>query len=243
VKDAADDWLRFGSKISSGYLAYSFGLAPLLADMKKVEKACGGILTSLRRRQTRAGLIDTVTSTHRGSLTLGDSSGLLVVGGHTYFNTELEQVTTQPIRIVGIKGKRVQQYNSSVLADLDGLLTRFGGKGPASFVWEKIPYSFVVDWFVDLRGICNSLDNLLTGSRKEIVDAWSSVKYMGTLTSRFNNPNAITPMNNTMAFRTTLSRYTREPYDAPFQVRDSARFGKKQLSLSAALLYQKIAKR
>jgi hypothetical protein len=37
-----------------------------------------------------------------------------------------------------------------LLGDLTGLVTAFGVNKVASIIWEAIPYSFVVDWFVNV---------------------------------------------------------------------------------------------
>jgi hypothetical protein len=149
-----------------------------------------------------------------------------------------------PTRVIGVRGVRTQQYNTAVFGKLDYLLRKFGTPGPASFVWEKIPYSFVVDWFLNLKGITQELDNLLTGNIKQISDAWVSIKSSEFYQIIMTNNNAISPQKGTTLASARLDRYTRTPISPrrPAVFVDS-RFGKKQLALSGALLYQKIAKR
>jgi hypothetical protein len=120
------------------------------------------------------------------------------------------------------------------------MMSRFGVTGPASFAWEVIPFSFVVDWFLDLRSITNSLDNLLTGSQKKIVDICLSDKIrftdVATLQSGYNP----STQGNEMG-RVVNSVYTRNPVTSYNKVGLAGRFGKKQASLTAALLYQTVA--
>lgn len=46
-------------------------------------------------------------------------------------------------------------YNS----DLKAYLGNWGLTNPASLIWEKIPFSFVVDWFINIGEVLGSLDN------------------------------------------------------------------------------------
>jgi hypothetical protein len=157
------------------------------------------------------------------------------------------QALTQPTRIITILGVNKEQYDSKAFANLDYVLRKFGGSGPASYIWEKIPYSFVIDWFADLRGVMNAIDNVLTGNTKRIMDACISEHYKvripSCLTSDYGLATLTLPVNHTPMSWTTVERYTREPFVPTSKVVASGRFGKKQLALAGALLYQKIANR
>jgi len=229
---------RVGLRASNSFLAYSFGLAPLLSDMKKMSKACHGLHRDMQKDFSRKSRIDTVSTSQTGSI-VGSTADMFP----PYMTSE-RFVPTSPKRHVGVKGVRTQQYNTAVFHRLDYLLRKFGTPGPASFVWEKIPYSFMADWFLNLKGITQELDNLLTGNTKQISDAWmtesSSVFYRTTL----RNSNAIIPEQGTIVCSTSLRRFTRTPLIAQRPaVYVSSHFGKKQLALTGALLYQKVAKR
>lgn len=229
------------SKISNGYLAYSFGLAPLLADMGKIAKAIKTLKSDMEKARKSQGKV--TTARHRVSGYLQDNLPLRVVGSLHH----KMQTLVVPTRIVTIRGIQRHSYNTRVFNDLSYLMNRFGGRGPASFVWERIPFSFVVDWFVDLRGVCNSLDNLLTGSSKRVMDACVSEKYELMISCTHKNgyysSSSVEPGEGYAVCGSHLSYYQRKPIAVASKVIGSGRFGKKQLSLSAALLYQQIASR
>lgn len=151
-------------------------------------------------------------------------------------------VFTPPTRIVTLKGIRKHRYSTSAFAVADDLMRRFGVTGPASFVWERIPFSFVVDWFVDLRGVLNSIDNLVTGSSKYVQDACISEKYSWGMGCKVNNlyttSQCIVPANGQIVCGTSFQYYTRKPIVATSKVVGSGRFGKKQFALMGALLHQ-----
>jgi hypothetical protein len=128
---------------------------------------------------------------------------------------------------------------------LDYLMTRLGSAGPVSLGWELIPFSFVLDWFVDLRSICDNLDNLLTGYRKNITGVCISESFEYTAVSELRSSmSSYAPDNPRLLLASTdISYYRRDPVLNYNKVGLSGRFGKRQLGLSAALLNQKIANR
>jgi hypothetical protein len=123
------------------------------------------------------------------------------------------------------------------------MLKRFGSSGPFTLGWELIPFSFVLDWFVDLRSITDRLDNLVTGNSKSIIDVSFSEKFdvVGSyLVRRTMSGYAPGQPDSVLAF-TRMKYYRRIPVTSWPTVGLSGRFGKKQLALSGALLHQKVA--
>lgn len=231
-------------KVANGFLAYSFGLAPLLADMKKTAKILKDYNKDLKRALSSAGKIVTVRTRLSGQF---DDFASGVRFGSTY-QTIHQSTLSKPLRIVSISGKNTVRFNSAILGSLNYSMSRLGSGGPASFVWEKIPYSFMVDWFVDLRGILNNLDNLLTGSSKKVTDACVSekfsVKHAFKHTNAYSSSQSIIPAAGEETHSSTLVSYTRKPLDPRSStVVSKGRFGKKQFALMGALLYQNIANR
>lgn len=198
--------------------------------------------TDLRKALLSAGKLETVRFRETGSL-VNNMPGRIP---GTVWDSFLNQFSP-PTRITTIKGIRRHRYSTTAFSQLEYAMRRFGVSGPASFVWERIPFSFVVDWFVDLRGILNSADNLLTGSSKRIVDACMSEKYSFGMNCKVNNTytgsQSQIPAHGQIVCGTSFEYYTRKPIAPTAKVVSSGRFGKKQLSLTGALLYQLIAKR
>jgi len=235
---------RRGRDASGLYLAYSFGIAPLLSDMRKIQRELktlrSKIAAELRKQSGR------LVSVHRAcqyTFSYIDGSGNKVGyfddGTHSLrYTGALDDEKSR--RVCTVRGYQTPRYETAAFRQLDYVLSRFGVTGPASLAWELIPWSFVVDWFVDLRHITNLLDNLLTGSPKKIIDVCLSDKIRFTDTAVLHsgyNPST----QDTVMGRIVTTTYTRNPVLSYNKVGLSGRFGKKQAGLTAALLYQTIA--
>jgi hypothetical protein len=236
--------------LSGGYLYYAFGVAPVISDMRKLSKATVTYSKRLKKALATAG---TAVSVHRKCK--GSFAPTLVHGGlgfpqyygspssnGTFWSVDINHLHI-PEKIVSIRGIRAHKYESQAFGMLDDLATRFGSTGPASFLWERIPFSFVVDWFVDASGVFNALDNFLTGSRKRIQDATLSTKWSclaGVIKHKYNGTTYST-MDGTQTALNELSYYHRKPIDPTVSVGASGRFGKKQIALTSALLGQMAA--
>jgi hypothetical protein len=126
------------------------------------------------------------------------------------------------------------------------MLGRFVSSGPASYVWERIPYSFVVDWFVDLSSVIGALDEALTGSSRKFTDGWISEKIVANVDISFQDTRPthwVDQIGGTTVAEDDINVYLRDYMD-PNQITigPSGNFGKKQASYLAALLYQLVAK-
>jgi hypothetical protein len=240
------------SFISNGYLYYSFGVAPLIADFRKISRATSTYRKRLDAVIRKAGQEITVHRSCDGTIvginagnplyplpydygTSNDTSKFWTVG-HIYD-------TSKPKKICSIRGIRNHQYQTKSFQTLDNLVSRFGASGPASFLWERIPFSFVVDWFLDLSGVLNSIDNSLTGSTKKVTDAcisrkWSCICRIDKLRYATNLTSSV---DGTQIANSVLSYYSREVIQPAVSVGLSGRFGKKQISLTAALIGQMAA--
>ena len=152
-----------------------------------------------------------------------------------------------PTRIATVRGIRETSYGTELFTTLDYLGRRFLSAGPASALWEKIPYSFVADWFVNLSPVIDSLDNTLTGGSNRVIDRCVSEKYGCQIQHKYNSvENAtdrrIMSVDGFTWGLVSLQHYHRNPYLPGLHPVGSGRFGKKQASLLAALLHQIVAK-
>jgi hypothetical protein len=237
--------------ISGGYLYYSFGVAPLISDMRKLSKATASYSKRMQRTLATAG---TVVSVHRscgGSFlnTLSSGGGLPLPAGYgaspdngMCWRSQVIE-TLKPLKTVTIRGIREHKYMSPLFQSLDNLATRFGSIGPASFAWERLPFSFVADWFVDGSDVFNKLDNFLTGSRKNIQDGCISYKY-GCVAGAIKQRRAANEYSSYDGLQTAVNEiqyYHRKPIDTGLNTGLSGRFGKKQIALTGALLSQMAA--
>jgi hypothetical protein len=232
--------------LSNAHLAYSFGIAPLLSDMRKLQKGFRSLSEDLKRHSKQAGRVTNTRTRVTGTPVLVSPGRV----GTIHYNKELTALGV-PQRIITVQGIRSQKFDSGFLQNTSYLLDKFGANGPAQFVWEKIPYSFIVDWFVDTRILIGSLDNLLKGAPKTVHNVYSSEKWSANISARLTDDYAggkfPSWFTRPIVSSTVLSSYTRKSANPTTLGRDSigasGRFGKKQLLLTWDLLYQKIAKR
>lgn len=234
--------------ISGGYLYYQFGVAPLISDMRKLSKQLEKMKARIANHLKRAGTEVTVHQAIYGDvqgLAPSTSNSLTNYGSShavpgTRWSAPLKMVK-RPIRTVTVRGIRDQRYEgagSEFFSKLDFLISRFGATGPASYAWERVPFSFVVDWFIDLSGAINKLDNALTGTVRQVTDACISTAYEVEAPVIHHSPSALETCmyDGSQVAMNRLSLYTRDPFTPTTTVGLSGRFGKKQGGLTAALL-------
>jgi hypothetical protein len=90
------------------------------------------------------------------------------------------------------------------LGKLRGLLHAFGVVRVASIIWEAIPFSFVVDWFVNVGDLIGNIEDQLLDPLPIVIHDFShSLKYgyRTKFTWRWNN------------VRTDIAIQTREFYE------------------------------
>jgi hypothetical protein len=230
---------------SNLYLFYSFGIAPLIADMKKINKGIKSLKHDLDEMIRLHDKPVRVSAQAKGDI---DPNPLFVAPGYGAdgttgfwkYNVRAESAKL----LVGLRGRRNVEYQSDAFKKLHYVISRYVATGPASFAWERIPFSFVVDWFVDLSSIVDALDNALTGFGRTIDDCWVSEKYSYELDHVHTEHTGGWQSTATglVTFEQGLSYYHRSYLPPNITVGASNRFGKKQASLLAALLHQYVAK-
>lgn len=238
---------KHGTNISGGFLAYQFGIAPLVSDMRKVHAALDSLKSRMKAASKSAGKLVSIHQYDSGTLefrtTAGVSVGSAFVPASGYVKWHYAEQTNR--RVCTVRGYRSQKYSSVALQQLDYYLGRFGATGPATLVKELIPFSFVLEWFVDLRNITDRLDNLLTGNSKRIIDVCMSEKSQYAIEGRLYNrsPTSYSEVLGlgSVLVSTNVSQYNRKPITAYNIVGSSGRFGKKQAALLGALLHQQVA--
>jgi hypothetical protein len=241
-------------QLNNQFLASSFGYQPLISDLKRTYK---GIKTLRRDIQalSRKSVRLTSAQSCSGSLAYswtgisGYSSSIPSVPDTTFFHPSTDVVVR---RVAGVWGRHLRQYNSSGFDALDVTLAKYGGTGPVSLAWELVPFSFVLDWFLDLRPVIDALDNTLTGGSKVIDGVWTSEKWTSNVRfvkhrcisqnrSTLNSTLQDWPQDGSEIGYSNASHYHRSLSDVTPLVTASGRFGKKQKLLSASLFYQSVA--
>lgn len=138
--------------------------------------------------------------------------------------------------------KPSSRYSDPFFKMVDFALSRFA-TSPAALAWELVPFSFVVDWFVDVRGVLNGIDKLVGFRPFDIVSFTRSHSYKVS-TDAFLDINS--PCGGSIA----TVRYTGEyiHYDrglvspSTIKLAGKSRFGKNQMAISAALITQALTR-
>ena len=226
-------------KVANGHLAYKFGIAPLLSDIEKTWKFVKNAKAKLSKYQKgkpiRLSKTFPVTGTVDGTVVgLGAASG----GKYRWEGKPSLGIFTGESRYVvllkpNLRGPR------KLLGDLNDLVNRFGPSGPTAFAWELVPFSFVVDWFVDLRSVLRGFDQLF-GVNPFTVEAftrsvtWNATAYI-TATHRKTDYSTIISWDSTEFKWKYYKRVVLHPRILPSL---KVRFGKNQALLSASLITQ-----
>jgi hypothetical protein len=236
--------------LANGWLAYSFGIAPLVSDLKKMAVGFSSLQSQLVRNRHK-GQRRIVHSTCGGDISVAINDAVYGapygIGDSTTRHLTLSIENMSALKVATVHGKDTTSYNTDLFKDLDYMMKRFLSAGPASALWEAIPYSFVLDWFVNTSAVIDKVDNSLTGGVRRVVDGCVSTKLVVEGVSKVLLPQYNTNYVRTQTMdgrefgRSEISEYHRLPALPSFWIGKSGRFGKRQGSLLGALLHQKVA--
>lgn len=115
------------------WLEYTFGWSPLVSDMYQA----AGVLTD----------------PYELSRAYGTCSTELVAVNHYNTGSIRQDDSVYRTRVVCTAGLRITNPNIA-------LLTQLGLSNPAAVVWDVIPFSFVVDWFVKMNRFVNTWNDM-----------------------------------------------------------------------------------
>jgi hypothetical protein len=246
LPNMAKNWksLRKLIKTASGsFLAWKFGVSPILSDVMAINRYMPKMGSDLKRHRdsekSRFSVSRVVTWTHTpANINVGNNNGY-----PAYVVSNQGRVTRTPMIRYVLTVEPTTHYMTGFFQKLDFVVRRFA-TSPASLLWEKIPFSFVVDWFVDIRGALNALDSGLGFAPYKIVSFTRSYQ-AGIATDCFVDQ--INPCTgsvcSTMQVRTSEREfYERTPVQGSSIVTLNPRFGKSQAGISAALISQQLSK-
>ncbi len=233
------------------YLGYSFGIAPLIADMKSVTRDIQKWPTTLKRlRDQRQYVVARKScggslSLHSSLSSLGRSSQSDPCDGSWWHGSLAASIP--PKRTVTVQVDNSLEMPQGSFKAADAALRRYFANGLASTVWEMVPFSFVVDWFVNTSALMGELDNILAFRDGSVHDSWVTETYEGYLPMvhhrRDNQQGFQYPDYHGVTIGSLKwNHYSRQPYSSDIPISWAGRFGKKQASYSLALLYQSVAK-
>lgn len=236
--------LRKQIKIASGaYLAWKFGVSPILSDLTSIHKHLGRLKSDFDRHAN--GEVFRTVVKHEpdasfsfGPVYHGPYNGV-IWQEQWYYGTIVDAPT---VRYVLIAKPKVQ-YKTELFKALDYVMSRFA-TSPASLAWEKIPFSFVVDWFVDLRGALSLLDKCVGFEPYQILGFTRSLSYRVKTSMSVIHRETCSggQLNNHSAGHIEFSHYERlNVSNTSNLVSWKPRFGKNQAAISAALIAQQLS--
>lgn len=139
-------------EIAGGHLQYQFGIAPLIGDLQAMVAAVQTLTTRMNRFLVLCGVL------LKGSTILLEDvkrvNGVIETSGppgsgvtrRCPWTASLHRTITAHIAYRPQPLKVMENYART----LWGLLDTFGFELNPAIVWNAIPFSFVVDWFIDI---------------------------------------------------------------------------------------------
>lgn len=216
--------------LAAAHLNYEFGWKPFLGDIQKILNLLGNfdkLLSKLIAEQHQVNV-------RHASIPLPTPEPVNTDG----FDISVKW-KTEPIYRATMKYSYSLPELSHLQMKVRGALDAFGLDISASVIWEAIPFSFVVDWFIDVQGFLSQFNKPYLEPKIKIIDFCSSIKWdfvaylaqdfapHGQLVERFE-------------FGSVRKRYYERIRHTPStKLRGlglSHRFGGRQLGLSASLL-------
>lgn len=135
--------------VSGGFLTYSFGWKPLIGDLKKLGNLAQTVADRLSwLKETRGKFVKLGYQ----STWANDAPWTVSVGGRTASVVKQTNKFVAGCYLFHLL-ERLQGYEGQLRAFSSAL----GLLNPSAVAWERIPFSFVADWFVRTDGIVNSL--------------------------------------------------------------------------------------
>jgi hypothetical protein len=223
---------------SSAYLAWKFGIKPVISDIVAIQKALPKLQGDLDRHAKgetqRFSSVAKCPASFAGTFTTPAWYSISATG---------EVIRDPVVRYVLRVKPKVSPYLSDFLKKADGLASRFSTT-PANLAWELVPWSFVLDWFVDVRGALRAIDGMLGWEPYHIVSFSKSLTYGLKSVVHYHVVNTCDGSipYSTEAGTVEFSHYERNPVSRePTWPTWKPRFGKNQYGVTAALISQKIA--
>lgn len=157
-------WKDIPGASSDAWLAYTYGLRPLVND---VYGACSALEKAYARPRDLTRIVSRLSKTT-----------VMTIGGEVSFNL---------VERLSIAGRRtlVGVFSYRVANPLVHSLDQLGVINPLSVAWELVPFSFVVDWFIPVGRF---ISDIVPPQGLDFMDGYVYLKGSGTATYRITQP-------------------------------------------------------
>lgn len=242
IPEMAYQWGRLRKVVataSGAFLAWKFGIAPVISDIESVQKYLPKMRDDIERAvkgdKQRFSSFATVSLKH----VMAD-----INNASNYIDYKGGILKNGVVRYVLVVKPKSSQYYTDFFKKTDAVLNRFA-TSPAQLAWELVPWSFVVDWFIDLRGALRALDGLLGDSPFEVIAFTRSFGYHVETNVSYRVKNSCTGafITDETCGNVRFKHYERSPVSSSATWPTwKPRFGKNQAGISAALIAQQLSK-
>lgn len=236
--------LRRLIKVASGsYLAWKFGVSPILQDLMNIHRYLPRLVSDLRRHDSGDKSRFSIYASPVAKFSYTPTSQVLN-GIETYRFDRQGRLTSSPVIRYVLVVKPKTSYGSSFFSKLDFMMSRFASS-PASLAWELVPFSFVIDWFVDLRGVLGLIDNAIGYSPYQVVSFTRSFSYSCASDGIATRKHICSGAQMSRGSEGTCEYKHYERSLVPYLGSSLAwnpRFGKNQAGISAALIAQQLTR-
>lgn len=210
---------RSSSLAANGWCEYTYGWSPLISDIRNVAENIVGFVRNK----------DAIRVSCTKRLDAKETVSISSYG----VNMPCEIVTVGFVKtIIGVK----------LRPGWDDNLAKWTSLNPLSVTWELIPYSFVVDWFLDIGSYIRGLETaLLYGNFFQSGYRSTLVKYDRKLTGigakKVGIESQVWSVNSGLS-KTTFGRSILQSYPSPYLPSFQVDLGSARLLSAAALLRQ-----
>lgn len=137
------------AKVLAGdHLAYSFGIKPLLGDLRIMREILASLIAKIEDFNKRAGLYSSNQLTVEN--TLLTKGGTILQGGNAQFPIPWYAVMTRK-KVVGLTYRASPiEVTKGYLSILRVLMDALGFELNPRILWDAVPFTFVLDWFFDV---------------------------------------------------------------------------------------------
>lgn len=183
---------RGGTKNAGNlWLEYHFGWDPLIKDIFAATERLTTPRTSLGYYGSASQSVDRVYANLHETYVDPNGAGTII--------RNLDRFHKGKVRVRTGGFVRVSNPNLNLLTDL-------GLTNPAVLAWEVIPFSFVVDWFVNVSQVLNSYTDMLGLSWSK---PFTSTKFSGKYLEQWSVDDTITSYSDAYAVTGEGSMYNR----------------------------------
>lgn len=224
---------------SGAFLAWKFGVSPILGDIFSIIRGKDSLKRQLKAHmegKAKAVSVSRPLYIHKSDLTW-DISPLIER------QRQCRVVKRGEVRYV-LSVLPNNPYLSEFFRKADFVMSRFA-TSPARLAWETIPFSFVADWFVDIKGSLDTLDAMLGVQPFKVKGFSRSLSY--TLATdqfvRLKSPCSGGELDAWRMCTSECQHYERSAVSTSIPAGLwKPRFGKSQAAITAALISQNLGK-